>query len=203
MLRRPLDCRTARCWLAGVALLAVALPGQTAAVLAAAPAQDPDPEVRAAVLRAMIVLKLAPYLTVARSDGPAQKEYRIGVVGQDSVTDVAPTQLTGKKVGDAAVRVVRIDLATAIGGKAAEECDLLYVATTVDRDSVAAIVAAHDKKPLPIACERPGFAAMGGGVQLFVKDNSVRFEVNADALKKQGVVAHSQLLKLSKQGPVR
>jgi hypothetical protein len=203
MPRRFLDRRAARCWLAG-ALLTAAVPGQlsTAVVAAAAaPAQDPDPAIRAAVLRAMIVLKIAPYLTPAESGGQPRKDYRIGVLGQDAVTEVAPAQLTGKKVGDATVRVVRIDLATALAGNAGEECDLLYIATAVDREVVAAVAAAHGKKPLPLVCERPGFAAMGGGVQLFVKDSCIRFEVNGDALKKQGVLAHSQLLKLSKQGP--
>jgi hypothetical protein len=203
MPRRFLDRRAASCWLAGALLTAMA-PGQlstTVVAAVAAPAQDPDPAIRAAVLRAMIVLKIAPYLTPAENDGQPRKDYRIGVLGQDAVTEVAPAQLKGKKVGEATVRVVRIDLATALAGKAGEECDLLYIATAVDQEVVPAIVTAHRKKPLPMVCERPGFAATGGGVQLFVKDNSVRFEVNGDALKKQGVLAHSQLLKLSKQGP--
>jgi hypothetical protein len=63
------------------------------------------------------------------------------------------------------------------------------------------VVQSHGDKPVPIVCERPGFAGAGGGVQLFVQDNLIRFEINGEALKKQGVRASPQFLKLSRKGP--
>lgn len=163
--------------------------------------QEEDAQTRAAVLRAMLLLKLAPYLTLETPRPQPPKEFRFGIVGQDAVTQVAVQKLTGKRVDEAATRVVVVDLASACSGKQADDYDLLYIATTVDREAVAKIVAAHTKKAVPLVSERPGFAQNGGHVQLFVKDNAMRFEVNAEALKRQGVHANSQLLKLSRRGP--
>ena len=74
-------------------------------------------------------------------------------------------------------------------------------AGNVDAEQLKKVVQTHADKPVPIVCERPGFAGSGGGVQLFVQDNLIRFEANAEALKKQGVRASPQLLKLSRKGP--
>jgi hypothetical protein len=168
-----------------------------------APAQNgvvvPRENSHAALLRAMVVLKIAPYLTV---EGAAKaKEYRIGIVGADNVTAIADKQLTGKKIDSATVKVVVVDVQTAKQGTDTAKYDLLYLATALEKDDVAAIVKAHAEKPVPLICERGGFAASGGSVQLFVKDNGLRFEVNGDSLKAQGIEASSQLLKLSQKGP--
>ncbi len=167
-----------------------------------APAQNGNvvgKENHAATLRAMVVLKIAPYLTVA--GGEKRKEFRIGIVGEDSVTAVAEKLLSGKKVDTATVKVVVIDVATAAKGKDVGKYDLLYLATAIGKDDLAAIVKVHAEKAVPLVSERDGFAASGGSVQLFVKDNGLRFEVNGDALKKQGLEASSHLLKLSQKGP--
>jgi ribosomal protein L12E/L44/L45/RPP1/RPP2 len=170
------------------------------------PAQDPSPEVRAATLRAMVILKLAPYLTTeqkpAEVDG--KRVYRIGIVGSDQVATVAAQALPGKKVDELVVVVVPVSVASA--SAAADEdharaYDVLYVAGSVSNEVLPKIVAAHGKEPVPLICERPGFAQAGGGIQLFVQDNHLRFEINAEALRKQGVKTSPQLLKLSREGP--
>lgn len=197
------------------------------------PPQDPDLDTRAAVVHAMSVLKIAPYLSVERpapapAPGPKPKPvpeptpkprpepppgptpkparppdkvYRIGLVGADQVTAVAPSQLAGKKVEDAVVTLVVLTPEQAIAGPLAGSYDLLYVAANVDAEQLRQIVDSHADKPVPLVCRSRGFARMGGGVQLFVKDNGIRFEINVDALRKQGVRVDPQLRKLSREGP--
>ncbi|MBL9077899.1 MAG: YfiR family protein [Planctomycetes bacterium] len=155
--------------------------------------------------RAGTVLKLAGYLTPEK---PPQRDdhrapvFRIGVLGKDDVTAAAQRLLPGKQVGEATATVVAIETLTAIEGRAAEHCDLLYVAQSIDPKVLARVVARHADKPLPIVCERPGFAATGGSIQLFAEAADVRFEVNADALQRQGIKPSPHLLKLSRKGPV-
>jgi hypothetical protein len=178
--------------IATVAFVA-ALPAQSGNVR---PATDDE---RAAVLRAVFVLKLAPYLAI---DGDRKgKEYRIGLVGDDGVTAVAEKALADKKVDKLPVKVVVIDLETARQGKDTAKYDLLYVAGTVAKADLERVVKSHADKPVPIVCEQPGFAAMGGGVQLFVKENGLKLEVNAESLKQQGVQVSANLQKLSQRGP--
>lgn len=164
--------------------------------------QDTDGKARAAMLRASIVLKIAPYLTVD-APPPAQPAttFRIAVVGNDPVAAAMLANLPGKKVGAATVTVIAIDPEAAAAGRLADGYDLLWIAESVDAAVVRKIVAAHAARPVPLVCERAGFARDGGGVQLFVQDNGLRFEVNADALKKQGMRASPQLQKLSRRGP--
>lgn len=191
-------CRaTLSCW----SLLTVAAVAQAETPPKPAPTESVTP----AELRAGTVLKLAAYLTpekpAPRPAGSKAPPFRIGLLGHDAVTVIAPKTLPGKSVGDTVATVVEIRSLTAIEGRAAELCDLLYVAPSIDDEVLARIVAVHADKPMPIVCERPGFAAGGGGVQLFVEDKDVRFEVNVDALKAQGIKASPHLLKLSRKGP--
>lgn len=185
-------------WLLATALFAGGLPAtrhdQTAA-------QEPAAAERAATLRAMFLLKVAPYLTRESPVEPPPKVYRMAVVGDDAVTKVAQTVLAGKKVDDRTVEIVAVAVADAAAGKGTADCDLMYVATTVDAEQVKKIVASHADKPVPLVGEHRGFAAGGAAVQLFVQDNLIRFEANVEALKKQGIRGSPQLLKLSRKGP--
>jgi len=188
--------RRALVW--AIATAASALP---AAAQQSTASQDPAAAERAATLRATFLLKMAPYVAPETPPKTPPKTYRIALVGDDAVTQVAAKALAGKKVDDRTVEIVVVPLADAAAGKGTGNCDLMYVAGNVDAEQLKKVVQTHADKPVPIVCERPGFAGSGGGVQLFVQDNLIRFEANAEALKKQGVRASPQLLKLSRKGP--
>jgi hypothetical protein len=153
----------------------------------------------AASLHAMMMLKIAPYLTPAA--GAPKQQYRVAVVGTDDVAAAVIELLPGKKVGSATATATAVPLERAIAGNDAGSYELLYVAASVGAEALAKIVASHADKPVVLVSLRPGFAAQGGSVQLFVRDNGVRFEVQAEALKKQGLAINSYLLRLSSRGP--
>lgn len=171
-------------------------------VVQQASAQDPAAEARAAVLRAMMVLKIAPYLAHDAGEQPdAKTPYRIAVVGDDATVTAIKRHLPGKEVGKRQVEIVAVSEKDATKPGKEPAFDVMFLARELDAKVVAAVVAAQAKRPTVLVSERPGFAKAGGGVQLFVEDNGLRFEVNQDALKKQGVRASHQLLKLSRKGP--
>lgn len=193
---RPPAARRALVW-----AIATALSGPAVTAQESTTAQDPTAAERAATLRATFVLKMAPYLAPETPPKTPPKSYRIALVGDDAVTQIAAKALAGKKVDDRTVEIVVVPLADAVAGKGTETCDLMYVAANVDAEQLKKLLQSHGDKPVPILSERAGFAAAGGGVQLFVQDNLIRFEVNVEALKKQGMRASPQLLKLSRKGP--
>lgn len=164
-------------------------------------AQEPSAEERAALLRTVLLLKLIPYLPPDTPPKPPPTVHRIALVGDDPVTRTAARQLPGRKVDERPVEVVVVSAADAAVGKGTEGCSLIYVAADVDAALLQRIVAHHADKPAPIVCEKAGFAAAGGAVQPFVQDNNLRFEVNAETLKKQGIRPSPQLQKLSRRGP--
>ena len=169
---------------------------------AVSPLQEPVPDARPALPRAMVVLKIAPYLSVEdRSDDDSERPCAIAVVGDDPAAAAMRRHLPKKRIGDRAVEVVAVTPAELVEPGDRPCFDVVYVARSVGDDEVSELIRALRERPATLICERPGFAAAGGGIQLFVRDNAIRFEVNADALKRQGVRASPHLLKLSKRGP--
>ena len=169
-------------------------------------AQNPEADAKAAAVRAAFLFKFASYLT-NESPGPDPRkppsEYRIGIVGDDATAAIAKKLLPGKKIGEARIVIVTISADDAEAGRAASQCDILYIATPIEDASLTKIVAAHASKPVPMVCERPGFAAAGGSIQLFVQGGGVRFEVNTSRLHEQKIKASSQLLRHSQPGPTQ
>jgi len=184
----------------------VLVPALATMLVAQSAVQDPESENKAAAVRAAMLAKIASYLTIdpdSPAAGKARKEYRIGLLGEDKTTAMAQRMLPGKKVGEAIVVLVTISAADALAGRAAEQCDLLYIAAPTDDEALAKVLKLHAEKPMAMLCHRPGFAADGGTVQLFVQDGGTRFEVNSQALRRQHLRASPQLLKHSQAGPVR
>lgn len=181
------------------------LPLLTSLLVGQAAAQEPSAETKLAAVHAAMILKIAYYIAQdpPPADTPPRQQFRIGLLGEDPTTATAGKTLPGKKVGTQAAVVVRVSMEDAKAGRAAEQCDLLYIATPIDDESLATIVANYAKKPLILVCHRPGFAASGGTVQLFVHDGGLRFEVNHEAMRKQQLGASAQFLKHSLKGPRR
>ena len=130
-----------------------------AEVVPAAQLQSPPKIARAAVLRAMVVLKIAPYL---RGAAPKVKQpYRIAVVGKGDVATAMIKRLPNKAVRKRRVEVLALDAAKLLG-ETAPAFDLVFVAKSVKQEHVARILAKFQQMPTPLVCERPGFAAAGG-----------------------------------------
>jgi hypothetical protein len=179
------------------------------ATLATASAQEPpasrpalsEAAQHAANVRIRTIHLIAPY--IQRDPAPASKpqSYRIAIVGRDDVAAIAAEKLAGKKVDEVLVTVVETPVGRAEEGKDSDQYDLLYIAASIDEASRKRIIDSHVGRPVVLVCEAPGFAKAGGGVQLFIKDNNIRFDVNAEAIRRQGLRAAAHLLKLAKKGP--
>lgn len=157
-------------------------------------------------LRAAYISKIAAYITTKSKAKPQSKSkqskapYVIAVVGSDAFADAIIKLLPGKVIDNRKVKVIVLDPAIA-ATTTKHQHHLLYVATSVHSTVVARIITGHAKLATPLMSSRAAFATKGGGVQLFIKDNKVKFEVNQKALKAQGMKASPQLLKLSTKGP--
>ncbi|MBK8097343.1 MAG: YfiR family protein [Planctomycetes bacterium] len=151
-------------------------------------------------VKAMMLAKFAAFLTKANGTKPAKGQpLRIGIVGSDATAVAAQKALPGRQVDGRTVEIVAITLDDAKAGRS--PCELLYVAIDIEPEALAEIVAAHKALAVPLIAERKGFAASGGGIQLFLDGDNVRFQVNQEALKAQGVVPAPQFLNLSRRAP--
>jgi hypothetical protein len=184
----------------------LALPAAVLAALlttAAATAQEKgrqQGDVAADAVKAAFVLKFASYVQ-PETPRPATAPVRIGFVGDDPTAATARKILPGKTLGAARVEVIALTFEQALAG--AHGCHLLYVGSPIEPGPMTKLIHAHARTPTALLSEQPGFAAAGGGIQLFVQDKNIRFEVNAEALRRQGLQMSSQVLKHSIKGPVR
>lgn len=161
-----------------------------------------NPKARAAQLRATFIHKIAPYLHGTGKPTTKNRFYRIGIVGKDLLVDAIRHALPGKLVGKRKIKVTALTAKTAANTSSCE-FDLIYVARTIQPAKLAAIIKSHERLATVLVCERPGFAKQRGGIQLFVSNNKIRFEVNHEALKNQRVRVSPQFLKLSTQAPTK
>ena len=77
-------------------------------------------------------------------------------------------------------------------------CHILFVASSVSPEERAAAIQKVRGTPVLLVGEDPGFAKQGGTVNFFQEENRIRFEINAEAAKRDQLKISSKLLSLAK-----
>jgi|HubBroStandDraft_1064217.scaffolds.fasta_scaffold102453_2 hypothetical protein len=76
-------------------------------------------------------------------------------------------------------------------------CQLVFVSAAADKDLPAVLDTLKTSSALVVG-ESEGFADRGGGIQLYLEADKVRFTVNVDATKRARLNVSSKLLALAK-----
>jgi hypothetical protein len=119
----------------------------------------------------------------------------VAVVGDDPLSAVIKTVLSGKMVQG---RNLEVELFrdTAEWKAAARPSQVLFV-TAAAQPAWAEIRAELAGRPVLTISEAPGFCAAGGMLNLYEKENRLRFEANPVAVEKEGIKLRAELLKLA------
>ena len=117
---------------------------------------------------------------------------RICMVGSGDFAGVVSNTVSGKSVGD---RAVKVD--TPADLSAASTCHILYVGSSFDGNPSGVAESVGPASVFTVA-DREGFATAGGIANFIRTDNKVRFEINPGAAKKVGLKVSSRLLRLAK-----
>lgn len=168
-----------------------ALLGSAAAILLvslAATAADNDQAPRPDDVKAVFIYKFTGYVTWPEDDA---NSFTIAVLGESSM--LAPLrQIAAKRPVDSRPIVVkqcsRVD---EIAG-----AHILLIADSMKDQLDAVIEKARTEKILTVG-STPGFAERGVAMNFVSKNGRVGFEMNLDALKKNGLCVSSQLVKLA------
>jgi hypothetical protein len=117
----------------------------------------------------------------------------IGVVGGDRFRDVLGSIVNGKTVNGRDIEVRQVldddDVLT---------YHIIFIAAAESRRATDVIQRVARAGVLTVG-ETPQFLQEGGVIQFYVRDNHVRFQINAAAANNAGLKISSQLLSLSKQ----
>jgi hypothetical protein len=186
--RWPAGWRMRRCVLAaGTTLLTVAsVCGRPPAATANTPMEY---EVKAAFLFRFAQFVEWPSDTFKEASEP----FTYCTIGDDPFHGALERTLTGKTIGQRAVRVEHLNGAGKIG-----ECQVLFVGGPGDKKHVEETLANAGRLPILTVGEADRFAEDGGTIGFSTEDNKIRFEVNLDAAGKAGLKISAKLLALAK-----
>lgn len=112
----------------------------------------------------------------------------IGVVGEAPFGGVLD-QLKRRKIKSRSVTVRRLGVSDAV-----DDCHILFLAASLSGDQQRRILV--NTRGLPILCvgETKGFTRQGGDIGFFLQQNKLRFEINVQAARQQGLKVSSKLL---------
>lgn len=79
---------------------------------------------------------------------------------------------------------------------AVRKCHILFVGRS-RASRVEQIVKQVGKAPVLVIGDTPGFSRRGGGINLVIRNNKVRFEINRKAIERVGLKVSSELLDLA------
>lgn len=159
-------------------------------VLFTNPCSGQDNEVdtkRLGILKAAFVYNFLDYV-----EWPDQPEvYRVVVLGDSYVTKPLQMISERKKVKGRKIQVLTYPKITAF-----DTCNVLYLSSELaaEIDTVRALV---EGWTVLIIGESPGLAEKGVAFNIVPDGRTMRFEVNQRALRRAGLTAGSQLLKLA------
>lgn len=171
------------------ALLALSLPatglGKRAPTIAA------EAEIKAVYLH-----KFVKY--VSWPEEPPSEAFLVGVVGEDTLVDPLQGIAAIESAENLPMVVIPFAQVPEEGSSEWEElarCQILFL--DVDPDQLDGILALLGDRPVLTVADREDFAARGVGINFFVAEGRLRFEVNRDAVERAGITISSQLLNLA------
>ncbi len=137
-------------------------------------------------LKAAFLINFTKYVKWPASAMPAGALFTIGLLGGDPFGGELDKAVQGESVGGRKIAVRH--------GGDMRGCQMVFV--TRNGGGAAGV---QGPGVLTIG-ESPGFARQGGVIEFILKDNTVRFEINADAAEKSGLQIKSTLLQMGRAG---
>ncbi len=120
-------------------------------------------------------------------------DFRIGVLGDKPYGQILD-QIAQKK----RLRGRRIVIQRFQSFSEYRPCHVLYVTETVSAEECTSVVTSLRSSSVLIVGETPGFAADGGTMNFYIDGQSVKFELNLTASKRQQLLVNARLSKIAK-----
>ena len=114
----------------------------------------------------------------------------IGVVGgDDEFVDILKKMVTGKSIGIHPVEAKRVSTDDEL-----KSCQLVFLRSSAGRKRTQAAVSALASASVLLVGEDEGFLQEGGMINLFLKNGTVRFEVDRSSLERANIHLSTELL---------
>lgn len=144
-------------------------------------------------IKAVYLYNIANYITWPEgSFQDAGASFNLCVLGQNPFGGLLDFIASQRKVHERTVSVFFFEEI-----KEAESCHLLFVSASLRRQ-VPSIISRQEKHAVLLISEAEGFAAAGGMIEFFMKDNKVRLLINPHAVNNAKLKASTHLIRVSK-----
>ena len=176
---------TRRVWRAVLACLGVVVLSSSGG----SGSQASEYELKAALLHKFVKYVEWPTARFSTASAPIV----IGVLGKDPFGEILERTFGGKKHGERPFEVVRFkDVEFAL------RCHVLFLPQE-ERGQERRLLQAVAGQSVLVVGESSGFAARGATINFYIEEEKrLRFEINAEAAKAEGLAISSDLLKLAR-----
>lgn len=127
----------------------------------------------------------------AESPAGRSENIRLCVLGDGNLVSVFDEIMTGRNAEGRRVAVRQIETTAGAGA-----CDILFVAQDNDTTPANVVSATRGGHVLTVG-ESPGAAEDGLMINFTTESRKVRFEINADAARREGLTISSKLLRVA------
>ena len=128
---------------------------------------------------------------VAWPDSVSDRHFTFGILGESPITQLLQ-EIADRKTDNSR----RMSVSVFGGIDEVGACDMLFVSDAFASQMEELKRALGHRSVLTIA-DTPGLGARGVAINFYVSDDRLRFEINRESLKRAGLYASSQLLKLA------
>jgi hypothetical protein len=115
----------------------------------------------------------------------------IGILGDDPFGSYLDETVRGQRVNNRPLTVQRFRRRVD-----SRSCTILFVSQS-ERDRVDQILSNLKGRPVLTVSDIDGFTDLGGMIQLFTENNSIRMRINREAVKASNLRVSSKLLRVS------
>lgn len=144
--------------------------------------------------KAVFMYNFVDYLSWPSAQG--ESEFTIGILGDSPLEALLGEIARKKKVGGRKLRVVAYADLEHLG-----RCEMLFVTSKFAKHLDDLVKQLGSRNVLTVS-DSPGLAARGVAINFVVIEGKLKFEINTATLKRAGLQASSQLLKLATLVPV-
>lgn len=122
----------------------------------------------------------------------SHRSFRLGIVGDTPIAQALQQRVASGSIKDRPVELLSITSTDQLAG-----CHMVFIAAAAElplRD----LLAETANRPILTVSESEGFGELGVLINLYLADDSVRFEINQDAVRRSGLELRSKLYRVAR-----
>jgi hypothetical protein len=124
-------------------------------------------------------------------EGYNKGDFEILVLGDSPIFEELKAMAQSKKVGDRAIKVVKINAPSEI-----RKCNMLFV-TSAKSPQIAEVMEKVNTQSILVVSEEAGLGLKGSDINFITKDGKLAFELNQTSVNKQGLKVSNELSRLA------